>query len=189
MKTPSTLKDKTSKETSRHDHEYDEHGHAHHEHDQHHHDDAHQHHDPEHHDHDDEHGHEHPAGPVEYIRLGLLALVIIASLTGWWKNFMSRDWLAFAATLIGGFPIFEEAWENLRKRRMTMELSMTIALASALAIGEFFTALVIVLFVLIAEVGIGVSAVAAGSAFFIRKKAPVAVASAALPKAASSAGG
>src|ERR671925_258030 len=35
---------------------------------------------------------------------------------------------------------------------MTMELSMTIALAAALAIGEFFTALVIVLFVLVAEV-------------------------------------
>jgi len=32
-----------------------------------------------------------------------------------------------------------------------MELSMTIALAAALAIGEFFTALVIVLFVLVAE--------------------------------------
>src|SRR5205085_4840900 len=35
---------------------------------------------------------------------------------------------------------------------MTMELSMTIALTAALAIGEFFTALVIVLFVLVAEV-------------------------------------
>ena len=34
---------------------------------------------------------------------------------------------------------------------MTMELSMTIALVAALAIGEFFTALVIVFFVLIAE--------------------------------------
>jgi Cd2+/Zn2+-exporting ATPase/Cu+-exporting ATPase len=35
---------------------------------------------------------------------------------------------------------------------MTMELSMTIAIAAAAAIGEFFTALVITLFVLIAEV-------------------------------------
>ena len=34
---------------------------------------------------------------------------------------------------------------------MTMELSMTIALLSALAIGEFFTALVITGFVLAAE--------------------------------------
>ena len=35
---------------------------------------------------------------------------------------------------------------------MTMELSMTIALVSALAIGEFFTALVITAFVLAAEI-------------------------------------
>src|SRR4030095_3661227 len=45
-----------------------------------------------------------------------------------------------------------EAFSALRARRMTMELSMTIAVGAALAIGEFFTALVIVLFVLIAEV-------------------------------------
>jgi Cd2+/Zn2+-exporting ATPase/Cu+-exporting ATPase len=95
--------------------------------------------------------HEHAAGVVEYVRLGLLALIIIASLTGWWKNFMSRDWLAFAATVIGGWPILKEAWENLRKRRMTMELSMTLALVAALSIGQFFTALVIAFFVLFAE--------------------------------------
>src|SRR5437879_13550820 len=80
-----------------------------------------------------------------------MALIIIASLAGWWRHFMSRDWLAFAATLIGGYPIFEEAWENLRKRRMTMELSMTLALVAALCIGQFLTALVIAFFVLFAE--------------------------------------
>jgi len=95
--------------------------------------------------------HEQPGGPVEYIRLALLALVILASLSGWWKNYMSRDWLAFAATLVGGFPIFKEAWENLRKRRMTMELSMTLALVAALCIGQLLTALVIAFFVLFAE--------------------------------------
>ncbi len=37
-----------------------------------------------HHVHEDEHEltHEHPAGPVEYIRLGVLAIVILASFTG-----------------------------------------------------------------------------------------------------------
>src|SRR5215470_5750202 len=64
---------------------------------------------------------------------------------------MSRDWLAFAGTIIGGFPIYKEAGENLLKRRMTMELSMTIALLAALAIGQFFTAIVIAFFVLFAE--------------------------------------
>src|ERR1017187_374787 len=65
---------------------------------------------------------------------------------------MKIDAVAFAATLVGGYPIFKEAVGALRERRMTMELSMTIALVAALAIREAFTALVIVLFVLIAEV-------------------------------------
>jgi Cd2+/Zn2+-exporting ATPase/Cu+-exporting ATPase len=101
----------------------------------------------------DEHRHadEHKAGFAEYVRLVLMAAVIVASLIGWWKHFMNRDWLAFVATLIGGYPIFEEAWENLRKRRMTMELSMTLALVAALCIGQFLTALVIAFFVLFAE--------------------------------------
>jgi Cd2+/Zn2+-exporting ATPase/Cu+-exporting ATPase len=80
-----------------------------------------------------------------------MGIIVVASLTGWWRLFMDRDWLAFAGTVIGGFPIYQEAWENLRKRRMTMELSMTIALLSALAIGQFFTAIVIAFFVLFAE--------------------------------------
>src|SRR5438876_4455032 len=100
---------------------------------------------------DHEHEHKYSAATAEYVRLGLMALVVVASLTGWWRHWMSRDWLAFAATLIGGFPIYEEAWENLRKRRMTMELSMTIALIAALCIGQFLTALVIAFFVLFAE--------------------------------------
>ena len=88
---------------------------------------------------------------TEYVRLGVLAVVILASLSGWWKQFMDRDWLACAATLIGGYPIFAEAWGNIRKRRMTMELSMTLALICALCIGQFLTALVIAFFVLFAE--------------------------------------
>ncbi len=53
---------------------------------------------------------------------------------------------------VGGWPIYKEAFENLAARRMTMELSMTIAIVAAAAISEFFTALIITLFVLVAEV-------------------------------------
>jgi len=60
--------------------------------------------------------------------------------------------LGLLGILVGGFPIFKESWGSLRERRMTMELSMTIALLAALLIGEFFTALVITVFVLSAEV-------------------------------------
>jgi cation transport ATPase len=55
-------------------------------------------------------------------------------------------------------PILNEAAENVLERRMPMEISMTIVILAALAIGQFFTALVIVLFVLIAEVLEGLTA-------------------------------
>jgi Cd2+/Zn2+-exporting ATPase/Cu+-exporting ATPase len=86
------------------------------------------------------------------VRTGLVALACLASWLGLWRHVAGFDVIALVATLAGGYPIFREALANLVARRMTMELSMTIALAAALAIGEFFTALVIVLFVLVAEV-------------------------------------
>jgi hypothetical protein len=54
--------------------------------------------------------------------------------------------------LLCGWPIFKEAAENIVARRMTMELSMSIAILAAGAIREFLTALIITLFVLVAEV-------------------------------------
>lgn len=104
-----------------------------------------------HHEHE-EHDHEYNLEWIDLVRLGLVALACIASWFGVWQRFARFDVIALVATLVGGYPIFKEAFDNLLARRMTMELSMTIALAAALGIGEFFTALVIVLFVLIAEV-------------------------------------
>ena len=69
-----------------------------------------------------------------------------------WELFPHLSVIGITATLIGGYPILKDAFENIVERKMTMELSMTIALLSALAIGEFFTALVITGFVLAAEV-------------------------------------
>src|SRR5215472_2326875 len=106
-------------------------------------------------EHDHEHGHEddeHPFEWVDLVRIGLVALACLASWLGLWQHVAGFDVIALIATLVGGYPIFREAVANLLARRMTMELSMTIALAAALAIGEFLTASVIVLFVLVAEV-------------------------------------
>jgi heavy metal translocating P-type ATPase len=89
---------------------------------------------------------------VEGFRIAFVALA--AGLVGWHPPVLAAHLSGFgwASILIGGFPIFAEAVQNLRQRRMTMELSMTLALVCAAAIGEFFTALVITLFVLVAEV-------------------------------------
>ena len=84
-----------------------------------------------------------------------IALVALAAALVWfrvWEPFARLSIIGIAGTLIGIYPILKEAWENVLERRMTMELSMTIAILAALAIGQFFTALIIVLFVLIAEV-------------------------------------
>lgn len=87
----------------------------------------------------------------ELLRIALVGASVVASFCGIARLSGGFDFVALIATLVGGIPIFQEALEALRERRMTMELSMTIALAAAVSIGEFFTAAVIVLFVLIAE--------------------------------------
>ena len=71
-------------------HDHDHHSHAHHQ------------------DHEDDHDlerndHDHETGTAEYARLGLMGIVVVASLTGWWRPFMARNWLAFAGTVIGAF--------------------------------------------------------------------------------------
>ena len=102
---------------------------------------------------DSEHAdHEHGFEWIELARIGFVALAAAAVWFRLWEPFPRVSIIGIAATLIGGYPIFKEAWENIVERKMTMELSMTIALLAALAIGEFFTALVITAFVLAAEV-------------------------------------
>jgi cation transport ATPase len=95
-----------------------------------------------------EHDHEHGFEIAEVLRVVFVALAAVAVWFHLWEPFHRVSVIGLVATLIGGYPIFKEAFENIVERRMTMELSMTIALASALAIGEFFTALVITAFVL-----------------------------------------
>lgn len=84
-----------------------------------------------------------------------IAFVAIASAGVWfriWEPMGNLNVIGIAGVIVGGWPIFKEAIENLVARRMTMELSMTIAILAAAVISEFFTALVITLFVLVAEV-------------------------------------
>jgi heavy metal translocating P-type ATPase len=105
-------------------------------------------------DHDEPEAHpvEHRLEVREVVRIGLVAVASAAVWLRLWEPLARVSLLGLTAALVGGYPIFEEAFLALRARRMTMELSMAIAVGAALAIGEFFTALVIVLFVLIAEV-------------------------------------
>ena len=99
--------------------------------------------------------HESHGHGLAWAELARIAFVALAAAAVWfrvWEPFPRFSVIGIGATLIGGYPIFKEAIENILERKMTMELSMTIALLAALAIREFFTALVITGFVLAAEV-------------------------------------
>ena len=103
-----------------------------------------------HSDHADAHEH-----TLEWPEMLRIALVAVAAAAVWWRVWEPLPRISLigvAGLLIGGWPIFREALENLFAKRMTMELSMSIAIIAAAAISEFFTALIITLFVLIAEV-------------------------------------
>jgi Cu+-exporting ATPase len=87
----------------------------------------------------------------ELVRLSLMALAMLVSWLKVLRVVIEFDVMALTAIIIGGYPMFKEAWENIRRRRMTMELSMSIAVIATLTIGQFFTGLIITFFVIFAE--------------------------------------
>lgn len=133
------------------DHHHEDHDHGHHHHVDHH---GHHHHD-DHHGHDHHghhHDHDHPFEWPEAVRIAVVAVAAIAVWFAVWEPIEALSVIGVVGLAVGGWPIFKEAFSNIVQRRMTMELSMAIAIIAAAAIGQFFTALVITLFVLVAEV-------------------------------------
>lgn len=59
--------------------------------------------------------------------------------------------ILMAATLVGGFSIFREAFAGLRSKQITADLLMSVAIIAALSIHEFSAALLIVFFMSIAH--------------------------------------
>jgi heavy metal translocating P-type ATPase len=92
---------------------------------------------------------------LNWLEVGRVLFVAAAALAIWFLRGSSIPFLNVIGAICavaGGYPIYHEAYENIVQRRMTMELSMAIAIVAALAIRETFTALVITLFVLAAEI-------------------------------------
>ena len=105
-------------------------------------------------DHSTESGHDH-AHAVTWLQISRVLFVAASAGAALLARSGSNPYITIVGvicTFVGGFPIFRDAYENVVERRMTMELSMTIAIVAALAIREIFTALVITLFVLVAEI-------------------------------------
>src|SRR5208282_4106743 len=99
-------------------------------------------------------GHDHAPsfGWIEGARIAVVALAAVAVRFHVWEPLPHLSIIGIVSLVIGGWPIFEEAFEHVAARRMSMELSMAIAIVAAAAISEYFTALIITLFVLVAEV-------------------------------------
>src|ERR1700730_14003968 len=75
--------------------------------------------------------HAEPEHGFEWVELIRIVFVASAAAAVWfrvWEPFPHISLVGIAVTLIGGYPIFKEAFENIIERKMTMELSMTIAL-------------------------------------------------------------
>jgi cation transport ATPase len=64
--------------------------------------------------------------------LALLAGIVSWLAAPWWLTAA----LAAVGLAVGCWPILLEAWEDVRSRRMSMELSMLIAILAAALIGE-----------------------------------------------------
>ena len=84
----------------------------------------------------------------------VLTEALPAGVLAWIEYWLSLPFSTYGAVglIFGGWPIFKEAFHNALERRMTMELSMAIAILAATYTGYFFVALMITFFVLIAEV-------------------------------------
>jgi heavy metal translocating P-type ATPase len=97
----------------------------------------------------------HHGNPLDWVEIVRVLFTLAAAGAIWFLGGARNPYITVAGvicTIVGGFPIFHEAYENIAQRRMTMELSMTLAIVAALAIREVFTALIITLFVLVAEI-------------------------------------
>ena len=95
---------------------------------------------------------DHVLSRLEAARISVVAMAAAAAWFHVWEPLPGVSLIGILGVLIGGWPIFKEAAENAAARRMTMELSMSIAIIAAAGISQFFTALIITWFVLVAEV-------------------------------------
>ncbi|BDF98266.1 hypothetical protein AoKodu_05670 [Actinomyces oris K20] len=94
---------------------------------------------------------------IEWADVVRIAVVGLAALGAWIAGAAGTPGWAVGAVgavvlAVGCWPLLVEAAEDLRERRMSMELSMLLAIVAAAAIGEWVTALAVTVFALCAEV-------------------------------------
>lgn len=94
---------------------------------------------------------------IEWADVVRIAVVGLAALGAWVAKATGTPGWAVGAVgavvlAVGCWPLLVEAAGDLRERRMSMELSMLLAIVAAAVIGEWVTALAVTVFALCAEV-------------------------------------
>ncbi|MBZ0155197.1 MAG: cation-translocating P-type ATPase [Alphaproteobacteria bacterium] len=105
------------------------------------------------------HEHDHGGGAsrrFELLRIAGVLFLVLLGLAGVGRGFLQeRGGLIhiwdIAAILIGGYPLLRHAFIDLKEKAITADVFMALGVVSATAIGEFRSAAVISLFMLIAE--------------------------------------
>ena len=92
-------------------------------------------------------------GGVDLVIFLMIGICAVASWAGIAPRVGGVDVLALTAVLAGGIPLYREARNDLVARKMTREVSMTIAIVATLAIREFSAAAFLLVFVLVARIG------------------------------------
>src|SRR5487761_807445 len=87
----------------------------------------------------------------ELTRLALVGIAALISWIGIWRALTPIDFIAIAATLVGGYPVYKETFLALRHGRVNMEVSMAVAIFASLLVGQFTVSVVITFFVLLSE--------------------------------------
>ncbi|MDR1513234.1 MAG: cadmium-translocating P-type ATPase [Propionibacteriaceae bacterium] len=88
----------------------------------------------------------------DLLRTSFVAACTVATALGLTWPWPAVPVVALVGLVTGCWPILAEAVHDVRRRRMSMELSMLIAIVAAAAIGEWVTSLLITTFVLAAEI-------------------------------------
>jgi Cu+-exporting ATPase len=90
-------------------------------------------------------------GISPFWRMGFVLFLIVLGLAGLNANIATFDLFSVAAIIIGGYPLFRHAAQDLLQKNITAEVFMALGVATATAIGEFRSAAIIAFFMLISE--------------------------------------
>jgi len=88
---------------------------------------------------------------LELLRLFMVGLAILISLTGFTRPFFSLDIAAIIAVIISGIPIFRSTFFSLQRKTITAEVAMATGMVASILIGQYLSAAVIGFFMLLAE--------------------------------------